>query len=49
MRQTIKDPRDKNRKNNATSIKWQFLGKTIEVWQGNIKLIQIGKRKIKLI
>ena len=40
MRQTIKDPRDKN-KNNTTFIKWQFLGKTIKVWQGNTKLIRI--------
>ena len=41
MRQKIKDPRDKNRKNNTTFIKWQFLGKTIKVCQGKIKLIQI--------
>ena len=38
MRQTIKNLRDNN-KNNITFIKWQFLEKTIKVWQGNTKLI----------
>ena len=41
MKHTIKDSRDKNMKNNTTFNKWQFLGKTIKVWQENIKLIQI--------
>ena len=41
MRQTIKDPRDKNKKNNTTFNKWQILGKTIKVWQEKIKLMQI--------
>ena len=41
MRHTIKDPSDKNMKNNTTFNKWKFLGKTIKVWQGKIRLIQI--------
>ena len=44
MRDTIKDSRDKNMKNNTTFIKWQFLGKTIKVWQGKITNSNVIKK-----
>ena len=37
----LKIQETKNIKNNTTFNKWQFLGKTIKIWQGKIKLIQI--------
>ena len=45
MRHIIKDPVDKIER---IIDKMTIYKKTIKVWQGNIKLIQIWSRKIKL-